>query len=156
MSSHDEIQVSQILYCNNGEPVVVIKKTAESITVKYRNRLHIRPISIIGDKLHVDFPYAKVLNLEKEKKAKKSTANLKNEQETSVLSQDDYPQYTSNVTIPPSCFQCMLQARDDCFGMPYGICEKYVQKPSITRKDMKNWPKYGDATAFRFGEHRED
>ncbi len=82
MNSHDEIQVSQILYCNNGDTVFVVSKTDETITVEYRKQLYTRPISIIGDKLHIDIPSAGTLNSQKAQKGSTINTNpIKREEE---------------------------------------------------------------------------
>jgi len=156
MSLYDEIHVSQILYCNNGEPVVVVSKTAKTITLEYKNQLHIRSLSVIGEKLHVNPPMQKYKSIQNPNSANKSllVSNISQGESSPKHSCSQQNQYDYKDT--PSCFQCMLQARDDCFGMPYGICEKFVRKPEISDDKRKNWPKYGDASAYRFGEHRDD
>ena len=157
MNSYNEIQVSQILYCNNGEPVVVINKTDTIITVEYKGQLHTRPLSIIGDKLHTKCKSASIANCQSGKKDVAATPSIINQQ-SKLKSRSSVTDQQLNLISndSPSCFQCMLQARDDCFGMPHGICEKFVQKPEISADKQKNWPKYGDASAYRLGEHRDD
>lgn len=52
-----------------------------------------------------------------------------------------------------TCNTCMLMKRGDCFGKN-DICEDYKHSPSVSEREKKTWPTYGDATAFRLGKRR--
>lgn len=56
-------------------------------------------------------------------------------------------------TTPQSCKNCMEMKNGNCFGRNV-ICEDFRFSPTISKKEMANWPKYGDVTAFKKGERR--
>lgn len=53
-----------------------------------------------------------------------------------------------------SCNTCMLMKRGDCSGLQNKVCDDYKHSPSVSEREKENWPKYGDATAFKLGKRR--
>jgi hypothetical protein len=47
-----------------------------------------------------------------------------------------------------TCNDCALQRMGDCCGQK-SICSFFRACPTISLEEKENWPKYGDATAFR-------
>lgn len=48
------------------------------------------------------------------------------------------------------CKNCRRNRREECFGSNE-ICDMFQFTGVITQEEMDNWPKFGDATYFRFG-----
>lgn len=47
-----------------------------------------------------------------------------------------------------NCRKCKLYRREDCVGERQ-ICELFETAPDISKEEMDQWPKYGDATYWR-------
>lgn len=47
-----------------------------------------------------------------------------------------------------NCRKCKLYRRDDCIGES-SICELFEVAPDISKEEMDNWPKFGDASRNR-------
>lgn len=58
--------------------------------------------------------------------------------------------YDKNGNYVAHCDNCRLRVRNECTQVRSKLCEDYVAVPS----GHVGGPAYGDATAFRFGEHR--
>ena len=54
-----------------------------------------------------------------------------------------------------SCKTCLEMKRGDCFGKQQ-VCDDYKYAPPMTEEKKQQWPKYGDATAFRLGKTRRN
>ena len=54
-----------------------------------------------------------------------------------------------------SCKTCLEMKRGDCFGKEEA-CDEYKYSPPMTEEKRQQWPKYGDATAFRLGKPRKN
>ena len=48
----------------------------------------------------------------------------------------------------------MSNRRGDCFGRSE-ICEDFKSVPSITIEEKNNWPKYGDATYYKYYKYKK-
>ncbi len=53
--------------------------------------------------------------------------------------------------IVKSCDLCKYRRNGTCGQLKDQICNDYIPIPYISKEEMDNWPKYGDATAIRFG-----
>ena len=53
-----------------------------------------------------------------------------------------------------SCDNCMLRKSGECPQLRNELCNSYRAIPYVSREEKESRPKYGDATAFRFGEKR--
>lgn len=63
----------------------------------------------------------------------------------------------NELSATPNCSLCMKSRSGDCFGNRNGnTCNDYIPIPDIPKHRREHWPKYGDATAFKLGEHRND
>ena len=129
--------VGQRLYCNDGSTAVIIRKTTEFIELEYKGKKYQRPFSVIGEKLFV-VPKQRAIN---------STEEVA-------------PSSVSYLQEPPivdDCHSCMKNRSEECFGNRSGIiCEDYIPIPNIPKNEREHWPKYGDATALKMGEYRND
>lgn len=52
-----------------------------------------------------------------------------------------------------TCKNCIEMKQGKCIGKQ-NICEDYRYAPPMTEEKKNQWPKYGDATAFRLGKSR--
>ena len=116
-----DICVGQKLVCLNGEKVIVNRITEAEIIVEYKNKLYRRSKDIIGHKLLLQ----------------------KYEEQPKISKTSDYSKEYEH-----DCKDCMVLRRGDCFGEKK-LCSFFVASPKVTKEEMDNWPKYGDATYYR-------
>lgn len=105
------------------ETVIIKKIENEFIYLEYKKKIYKRRKSIIGKKLFI-------IN----KQYSQNTASQK------PLNDSDIPSYT--------CKNCMEMRKGECFGKSE-ICEFFRYAPTISKDEINNWPKYGDATYYR-------
>ena len=53
--------------------------------------------------------------------------------------------------IVKSCDLCKYRRNGTCGQLKDQVCNDYIPIPYISKEEMDNWPKYGAATAMRFG-----
>ena len=53
--------------------------------------------------------------------------------------------------IVKSCNLCKYRKNGTCGQLKDQICSDYIPIPYVSKEEIDNWPKYGDATAIRFG-----
>ena len=132
-----ELCIGQMLYCADGSYGVVTNVAEEYFELEYKERKYRRPFSIIGDKLFTT-PDRVASNI-----SDKGT-------ETSVCLINESP-------ATPNCSICMKNRSEVCFGNSnVETCDDYIPIPDIPKEKREHWPKYGDATAFKLGEYRND
>ena len=129
----NELYIGQTLRCKNNELVIIIDFRDDRIFVDYKGKVYERNRNIVGVKLFFleDDNY-------------KNEINYRNNLSTASNELD----LQENINLE-CCNTCMLEKRGDCYGNKNSICENYKHAPSISNKEIENWPKFGDATYYR-------
>ena len=52
------------------------------------------------------------------------------------------------------CSNCFLRYTGDCSSLTDVVCEDYRVRQVLPQDDIDNWPKYGDATAYKLGDRK--
>ena len=47
------------------------------------------------------------------------------------------------------CDNCFLKHTGECTSLSGVVCDDYRAKQTLDQNDIDNWPKYGDATAYK-------
>ena len=50
------------------------------------------------------------------------------------------------------CANCFLRYTGACTSLSEMVCEDFRAKQKFDQDEIDNWPKYGDATAYRIGD----
>ncbi len=68
-----------------------------------------------------------------------------------ILPEDVLDRPETTVTEPKQvdCKKCILYKREDCF-VESQICAHFEPSPDISEEEIRSWPKYGDASYYRF------
>jgi len=117
-----------VLFCRNGQIVVVERYTDTHIWVKYNGKLYERPITIINEKLFFENPCEKKLTVDEHEKEQ---------------GKDQYDQTVKE----KHCFNCKFQCSGECSS--WELCDDYQPAYTVSEVEKTYWPKYGDATLFR-------
>lgn len=64
------------------------------------------------------------------------------------------PQDKSNQVSEKTCADCFLRHTGACTSLTQTICEDFRAKQILPQDEIANWPKYGDATAYRLGDRK--
>jgi hypothetical protein len=160
--------VGQKLETTTNEEVVIVKIEGDFIYVLYKNYLFKRPKSIIGQKLFFVQATKNKNETNIVKKpivtSSKSSNSLPNKNTNELESKNSIGSPTKDIsrstTIKQetkesdgprkSCKNCIEMRKQECVGEDT-ICQFYRYAPSISIAEMENWPKYGDASYYRFG-----
>ena len=59
------------------------------------------------------------------------------------------PQKTQNVTVDKKCNNCFLRYNGTCTSLSEIVCEDYRMRQMLPQDEIDNWPRYGDATAYK-------
>ena len=65
-----------------------------------------------------------------------------------ALNKDEDYKAKSNSDQNYTCKNCLSYKKEECFGKPV-TCKDFKYAPNMTEEKKQNWPKFGDATAFR-------
>ncbi len=125
------LYIGQKLKTTTNEFVTIVKIGEKDIYVDYKGKIYKREKSIIGKKLFV---------------IQNNAEDLSNHSSNPITK--------SVVEIEKSCNSCMVLKRDECIGKK-SICEYYKHSPSISKEEINNWPKFGDATYYRFTNNKK-
>lgn len=118
-----KIYAGQKLLTTTKEYVTIVKIEGNDILVSYKGKIYKRSKSIIGKKLFI---------------VERDTVKPPNE----------VPATYFKPAPKRACYDCMEMRRGDCFGQKRP-CEFFRPAPSVSREEVNNWPKYGDATYYR-------
>ncbi len=92
-------------------------------------------------------------NISSEKEIVSGTSEIAEEVEESftannLTNKDEDYKAKSNSDQNYTCKNCLSYKKEECFGKPV-TCKDFKYAPNMTEEKKQNWPKFGDATAFR-------
>ena len=64
------------------------------------------------------------------------------------------PQRTQNAVVVRTCDNCFLRYNGTCTSLSENVCEDFRAKQMLPQDEIDNWPKYGDATAYKLGDKK--
>lgn len=134
-----------VLYCSNGETVIVEDFSDTHIWVKYKNRIVERPISVINERLFFTKPQTEPIN-NCDEKTYSPSEEAPNDSAASEPTALERLRRELNEE-KKSCLNCKLHRSGECSS--WGLCEDYQPAVRISQSDMSYWPVEGDATRFR-------
>lgn len=62
------------------------------------------------------------------------------------------PRAKKNTRAEKKCDNCFYRYTGDCTSLSNVVCEDFRAKQTVDQDELENRPKYGDATAYRFGD----
>ncbi|MBQ9929672.1 MAG: hypothetical protein IJO72_02695 [Oscillospiraceae bacterium] len=62
------------------------------------------------------------------------------------------PRKKQNNTAERKCDNCFLRYTGNCSSLAEVVCEDFRVRQVLPQEDIDNWPKYGDATAYKLGD----
>ena len=63
-------------------------------------------------------------------------------------------QRTQSITVKRSCNNCFLRYNGACTSLSENVCEDFRIRQILPQDEIDNWPKYGDATAYKLGDKK--
>jgi hypothetical protein len=126
----DSIFLGQRLKTITNEYVTIEKIEDRYIYVSYKNKTYKREKNIIGKKLFI------------------IQDEIKNSADEAFETPSKGPSKDINSSSRETCKNCMEMRKGECIGKQ-SICEFFRYAPNISKEELDNWPKYGDATYFR-------
>ena len=136
-----------LLYCANGETVVLEGFTDSQIWVKYKGKIYDRPITIINYKLFYDNPCAKTVYLHKGKVYNSLDDCQKKQLKNDVKTEKLVPSPEMNASPQKSCRNCRFQISGECSS--WDLCDDYQPVYKLSKSETDYWPREGDATRFK-------
>lgn len=122
-----------ILYCKDGQIVILHDFTDSMIRVKYKDKLYDRPITIINEKLFFENP------------CRVSLSNKRIEAAASMGEDESTNQ--ENAKQEKKCINCSFQHSGECSS--WEVCDDFQPAYSVSDTEKAYWPQYGDATLFK-------
>lgn len=124
------LSINQVLWCKNGETVIIKGIHDGQIFVEYKGKVYQRPLTVIGKKLFT-----------KKQEEKINHFNTLDQKEIKCMNLITQP----NQLHKSECSSCVFQRCGDCFGKEQ-ICDDYRGTSEI---DVSHGTSYGDATFIR-------
>ena len=148
-----ELEKNMILYCKNGETVVLVTFTDRNIWVKYKGEIYLRPITTINKTLFLRNPLLKKLFQNNEEiglfdlSDKKQTRSETRVNSITTATVVEPKPKQADTTERKSCMNCRHQLSGECSS--WDVCEDYQPVYVVADSEKNYWPTYGDATLFR-------
>jgi hypothetical protein len=160
---YSSIKPGQVLWTKTGESVEVFAVSKSSLTLSYKGEIHVRPKSVLDDKLFVKRPQEKttptastvvrnqtITNPKQNNSAKKRATEPKVEKQHTLKTNPVNPtaahnNYSDNIR---ACNNCMNYRSEKCYGSKT-ICSDFKYTGAISNTEREVWPEYGDASYMR-------
>ena len=143
---------NMLLYCRDGQTVILDNYSREFIWVRYKGKIHRRPIEAINQTLFLTDPTNHEIPTRKdetcilESLSRKVKESSTNPQKTSSI-------VSANEEIEKTCMTCRFQRSGECF--PSQVCDDYEPVYNTPKDEKDAWPQYGDATMLGRRKHRK-
>ena len=64
------------------------------------------------------------------------------------------PRTLQNNVAERKCSNCFLRYKGECTSLGEVVCEDYRVRQKLDKEEIDNWPKYGDATAYKLNDRQ--
>ena len=146
------LRKNMLLYCRDGQTVILYNYSREFVWVRYKGKIYRRPIEAINQTLFLDDPTHNE-KLSGDNKAIGEKKWFHQVRKNSDRVERLLPSVDENEKERKTCMTCRFQRLGECFSSE--VCADYEPAYIIPKEERDAWPKYGDATILSRRKHKK-